>query len=152
MEYRLLRSEETYLTLPGLAALGVYHNSVTTNAEVRYPTTPVEHCAAAMGAGITDGSCKAIGVFENGELIAFCQASVNAEKRRGELTYLFVNEEYRGQGIGTKLMDWAMEVFEASPAEMVDIRVVEGNPVADLYERYDFHPRISVMTWFKKRK
>lgn len=151
METRLLQSNETHLTIPGLAALGVYHNGVTTNTEVTYPTTPPEHCAAAMAEGIVNGTGKTMGVFDNGELIAFCQISINAEKRRGELSYLFVNDEYRGRGIGRELIDWAMAEFEKSPADMVDIRVVEGNPTETLYERYDFHRRISVMTWFKKK-
>ena len=151
MEMRLLRADETHLTIPCVAALAVYHNGVSTNHEVTYPTTSPEHCAEVMAEGIRTNSGKTMGVFDDDKLIAFCQITIWAEKRRGELSYLFVNDEYRGLGLGKKLIDWAMEEFEQSPADMVDIRVVEGNPTETLYERYDFHRRISVMTWFKKK-
>ena len=53
MEMRLLRADETHLTIPCVAALAVYHNGVSTNHEVKYPTTAPEHCAdgvlACMG-------------------------------------------------------------------------------------------------------
>lgn len=53
---------------------------------------------------------------------------------------LFVLEEYRGQGIGKKLLDEAINICKKYGVKYVDINVMEKNIIAkDMYKKFDFN-------------
>lgn len=53
---------------------------------------------------------------------------------------LAVSEVARGQGIGTRLLDWGEEQARARGATKLTLGVVKGNPAQRLYERRGFVP------------
>eukprot|EP00932_Pfiesteria_piscicida_P018246 SRR837773.5104.p1 GENE.SRR837773.5104~~SRR837773.5104.p1 ORF type:complete len:130 (+),score=33.79 SRR837773.5104:57-392(+) len=51
---------------------------------------------------------------------------------------LAVSPETRGQGVGTKLLQWAEKVAIERGATVLTLAVVAGNPAKGLYERFGF--------------
>ena len=82
----------------------------------------------------------------DGELLAFCKLSFGCgfpDHARGqrvmELKQLYAAAAATGQGIGGKLMDWAMDTLTARGADEVQLSVYAGNHDAHrFYARYGF--------------
>ena len=51
---------------------------------------------------------------------------------------LFVEDEYRGQGVGTQLLDLAEEFARQQGARMLHLEVNHGNRAVELYRRRGF--------------
>lgn len=51
---------------------------------------------------------------------------------------LAVSAEARGQGVGTKLLEWCEAVARERGARVLSLGVVAGNPARRLYERFGF--------------
>lgn len=74
--------------------------------------------------------------------IAFC-ISVIDSRGAGELASLFVDEAYRNQGIGRRLVASAMQWFSDFKADPVVVDVMHGNDAAlQLYEEFGFVQRV----------
>ncbi len=70
----------------------------------------------------------------------YCISTIDAENR-GEIDSLFVEEEYRGEGIGDAFVRSALSWFGGHRVKVRSIVVGEGNEgVIGFYERYGFHP------------
>ena len=52
--------------------------------------------------------------------------------------YLVVKEEYRGRGVGTKLLQWSKETALEHGASFLTLDMVRGNPAHTLYKRFGF--------------
>jgi ribosomal protein S18 acetylase RimI-like enzyme len=82
----------------------------------------------------------------DGRLVGFCKIGLTCgfpEHARGnkvmELKQLYTASDATGMGIGGKLMNWAMDQFEARSADEVQISVYAGNDGGHrFYERYGF--------------
>jgi ribosomal protein S18 acetylase RimI-like enzyme len=89
-----------------------------------------------------NGRFKLYRVFREpgGEPMAFCVASITSEGE-AEIDSLFVDEAFRGQGIGTELMRRVLDWFEfQGPASRI-VTVAHGNDDAlRFYARFGFHP------------
>ena len=58
---------------------------------------------------------------------------------RFEIVYIEVKEEFRNQKIGSKLMDYLMEIGRSKNIENITLEVnVNNNFAIKLYEKYDF--------------
>lgn len=79
--------------------------------------------------------------FESDQVpIGYCVASLS-HKLDGEVDSLFVEEPYRGHGIGSELMRRAMAWLAANKAVSTVISVVDGNDDAiSFYTRFGFLP------------
>ena len=141
MEERLLQPEELHLLKDGLKKLSAYHNTVKTHPDFEFRPIYVDVALKRLGEAIPEGDAKVKVLEEDGTVIGFMVIDLDAENRKGILNWVFVEEPYRGQGYGGKLMDWAMEEFSAIHAEQVDLNVICGNPAIGLYEKYGFLPR-----------
>ncbi|MEQ1641299.1 MAG: GNAT family N-acetyltransferase [Novosphingobium sp.] len=81
-----------------------------------------------------------------GELLGYCKIGLSCgfpEDARGnrvmELKQLYTSSAATGQGIGTLLMDWAMEQFRSHGADEVQLSVFAYNDGAHrFYQRYGF--------------
>ena len=51
---------------------------------------------------------------------------------------LFVQPEFRGEGVGTKAMDFAVETARELGAKVLHLEVNRGSPAIDLYNRLGF--------------
>lgn len=75
-------------------------------------------------------------IEDRGQIVGFCKVDLCGEK--GKLDYLVVLKEYRGNGYGKALMDWAMESFAEYGVHQMEVKVVAGNKAIHLYEKYGF--------------
>ena len=78
---------------------------------------------------------------------AYCVATID-RKCNGEVDSLFVDEAYRGHGIGSALLGRAMQWFAERGTKSVIVEVIAGNDEAvRFYERRGFAPRtVRLMT------
>ncbi|MCS5636554.1 MAG: GNAT family N-acetyltransferase [Myxococcota bacterium] len=84
----------------------------------------------------------AILVYEaEGNLLGLCIVRIDhsppimEETRRAEITDLGVREDARRQGIGTRLLDHALEWVRASGVGRVEAQVASANPTAQAFWR-----------------
>ena len=146
MEERLLRPEEMHLLKDGMVKLSAYHNMVKTHPDFEYRPIYVDMAIARLAEAVPNGTAKVKVLEDGGRVVGFMVIDLDKESRKGVLNWVFVEEAYRGQGHGGRLMDWAMAEFDAIHAEQIDLNVVCGNPAVGLYEKYGFAPRTIQMT------
>lgn len=151
MKERLLQPEEMHLLRDGMIKLSAYHNTVKTHPDFEYRPIYVDAATERLAAAVSNGRAKVMALEDGGSIVGFMVIDLDPEDRKGILNWVFVEEAYRGQGYGGRLMDWAMAEFEAIQATQIDLNVVCGNPAAGLYEKYGFAPRMIQMTRCYKR-
>ena len=82
--------------------------------------------------------------------VGYVIGSVNAEKT-GEIESIYVDVEYRGIGIGDKLIKEALAWMDQNGAISKQVEVSVGNEVAwKFYGRYGFLPRKTLLKQVKK--
>lgn len=144
MEQKVLKIEEIALLENCLIELAIYHNIVSKNFNGIYPLKSYQETLNAIKKQIKESSSIVNGLLLEGEVIGFCKISF--ETRNGKLDYLYVNKKYRSQGYGRLLMDWAMSEFQKNNIDMIDLKIVIGNPAEKMYEKYGFQPQQTVMS------
>ena len=73
--------------------------------------------------------------------VGYCISTISADGR-GEVDSLFVEECFRGRGIGSELVRHAIAWLESVGASSKVVTVAHGNEGAlMLYKRFGFHPR-----------
>ncbi len=67
---------------------------------------------------------------------------------------LFVGREFRGKGIGSKALDFALQAARECGAKVMHLEVNRGNPAIDLYKRHGFeeHDRYLLSKWIVDRE
>ena len=81
---------------------------------------------------------------DRGESVGYCIATVDGLS--GEIDSLFVKAEHRGQGMGEKLVTFALKWLEDQNCEIITVSIAEGNEnVLDFYRRFGFAERLVVM-------
>jgi ribosomal protein S18 acetylase RimI-like enzyme len=56
----------------------------------------------------------------------------------GEISDLYVSEDYRGQGIGSALARVAIDQLKERDLEHIEVRVMASNPAAEFWRRLGF--------------
>ena len=66
---------------------------------------------------------------------------------------LFIRPEFRGRGIGSKTLDFAVEAARDCGAKVLHLEVNRGNPAIDLYRRHGFedHNRYLLSKWLTRK-
>ena len=82
--------------------------------------------------------------IETNNIIGFCIAYI--KKSEGKLEVIFVDEEYRKNGLGVKLMSSAMEWFGENNINDIELTVVYGNEAVSFYQKLGFYPRSIIMS------
>ena len=73
--------------------------------------------------------------------IAYCISTVSTDGC-GEVDSIFVEEEFRGRGIGSELLQRALAWLDSCGASSKVVTVAHGNEGAlAFYKRFGFHPR-----------
>jgi ribosomal protein S18 acetylase RimI-like enzyme len=81
---------------------------------------------------------------DKGEKVGYCIATVDGVA--GEVDSLFVQESYRGKGLGRELISHALQWLEQENCETIRVAIAEGNEnVLDFYRRFGFAERFIVM-------
>ncbi len=116
--------------------LSEYHNTTSVNFKGCYPLKPYEKTLELFEAALLKNESYIAVIEMKDRIIGFCKVDINGEI--GKLDYLVVKEEFRGKGFGKELMDWAMQMFDQYNVRHIEVKVVDGNKVIHLYEKYGF--------------
>ncbi|PFW93506.1 GNAT family N-acetyltransferase [Bacillus pseudomycoides] len=81
---------------------------------------------------------------ETDNILGFCIAY--SKKVSGKIEVLFVDENYRRNGLGLKLMNSAVEWFKEKQIYEIELTVVYGNEAVSFYQKLGFYPRSIIMT------
>jgi ribosomal protein S18 acetylase RimI-like enzyme len=82
---------------------------------------------------------------DNDRYIGYCISSID-QKHIGEIESIFVEEEFRNQGIGHHLMQKALAWMEKEQVKSKRVGVVYGNERAfRFYARYEFFPSVTIL-------
>jgi ribosomal protein S18 acetylase RimI-like enzyme len=83
--------------------------------------------------------------IETGMPVGYCVSTIDAQQT-GEVDSIFVQPQFRGQGIGDRLMRRALRWMDAQGVQAKVIVVAWGNEgVVTFYRRYGFFPRNLVL-------
>jgi ribosomal protein S18 acetylase RimI-like enzyme len=94
-----------------------------------------------------NGDIKVITVKDlvESKLIGYLICSID-RNNNGEIDSLYVESEYRGYGIGDKLMESSLNWFEKNNIKKIRIGVAVGNEeVLTFYGRYGFYPSVTIL-------
>ena len=139
-QLRTIKTPEVARLEPLYRELARYHNEVSAHFGGSYPSVPIEDQLRECAEDLAAGKAEVAVIEKCGELIALCKVDVVGN--RGYLDELVVMPGHRGQGLGSRLMDWADGVFRARDVRQVELRVIVGNGGARrLYERMASCPR-----------
>jgi GNAT superfamily N-acetyltransferase len=82
---------------------------------------------------------------DTGQYIGYCISTINKEMI-GEIDSLYVEKEYRKQGIGSQLMERTLEWLDKNRVKSKIVAIGDGNEnVVDFYNHYGFHIRKIVL-------
>ncbi len=85
-----------------------------------------------------------IAAYENGVPVGYCIST--AEGCAGELDSLFVEEQWRGKGIGETLVRRSLEWMRGKNCARIMVAVAHGHEsVLPFYERFGFYPRFTYL-------
>lgn len=104
------------------------------------------HSEAKAAREIADPQLRVMLAEQDGRLLGFCKLVMTCgwpEHARGarviELKQLYTDPEATGQGIGARLMDWALAEAARYGADEIQLSVYSDNPGAQkFYSRYGF--------------
>jgi len=83
--------------------------------------------------------------MDTGELVGYCISTVYGD-RQGEIESIYIEPDYRGSGIGDKLMKRALRWMDEYPVDRKVLAVGAGNEeVFAFYSRYNFYPRTTIL-------
>lgn len=133
---RTLKQNEVWKLKRCIRELAEHHNTVSVNFKGSFPRRPYEVTIESFETSLKNGTSKIAVVEENEQIAGFCK--VDFQGTTGKLDYLVVLKEYRGNGYGQQLMDWAMQEFETNGIKQIEVKVVDGNEAIHLYEKYGF--------------
>lgn len=139
--------EEIEILRKPLDKLHEYHNIKSKHFSGSYPRVTFEDRIETYRENIKSGEYR-IELLTNSEtnnIIGFCIAY--SKKVSGKIEVLFVDEKYRRNELGTKLMNSAMGWFKEKHINEVELTVVYGNDEAvSFYEKFGFYSRSIIMT------
>lgn len=139
LSLRRLTADAIPELLEPLQALSRHHNRVGAFGSV-YPLLPFEIALKKTADQVRGNTAIVEAVYRGDALIAFCKCSFAVGL--GEIDYLYVDESWRGHGLGAMLMRRMLRYLTESQVELIDLRVVVGNDAARrFYEKFGFRLR-----------
>jgi ribosomal protein S18 acetylase RimI-like enzyme len=138
--------EQIEVLREALDKLHEYHNSKSKYFSGSYPRLTFEDRIEEYRKNSKSGEYRIelLTDSETNNIIGFCIAY--SKKISGKLEVLFIDEKYRRNGLGVKLMDSAMEWFGKNHINDIELTVVYGNEAVSFYQKLGFYPRSIIMT------
>lgn len=136
MIIREIKANEVNKLLDCITQLSEYHNKISVNFKGSYPSRPYSKTLSVFSESLETGQSHIAVVENDGQIVGFCKIDITGGN--GKLDYLVVLQEYRQQGLGKKLMDWAMDTFRKNSIAHIEVKVIDGNNAIHLYEKYGF--------------
>ncbi|MFJ8352076.1 GNAT family N-acetyltransferase [Bacillus paramycoides] len=148
-----MRISNKYITLDeieiirdSLDKLHEYHNSKSKYFSGDYPRITFEERIEEYKRNSKYGEYRIELLIdsETDNILGFCIAY--SKKISGKIEVLFVDEKYRRNGFGLKLMNSAVEWFKEQQIDDIELTVVYGNEAVSFYQKQGFYPRSIIMT------
>ena len=141
---QITREEIEILRKP-LVKLHEYHNCKSKHFYGRYPRITFEERIEEYrkNAKLGEYRIELLTGVETNNIIGFCIAY--SKKVSGKIEVLFIDEKYRRNGLGVKLMSSALEWFGENHINEIELTVVYGNEAVSFYEKLGFYPRSIIM-------
>ncbi|MED1409071.1 MULTISPECIES: GNAT family N-acetyltransferase [Bacillus] len=148
-----MRISNKYITLDeieiirdSLDKLHEYHNSKSNYFSGDYPRMTFEERIEDYKKNSKHGEYRIELLIESetDNILGFCIAY--SKKISGKIEVLFVDEKYRRNGLGLKLMNSAVEWFKEQQIDEIELTVVYGNEAVSFYQKLGFYPRSIIMT------
>ncbi|MFJ8454981.1 GNAT family N-acetyltransferase [Bacillus paramycoides] len=148
-----MRISNKYITLDeieiirdSLDKLHEYHNSKSKYFSGDYPRITFEERIEEYKRNSKYGEYRIELLIdsETDNILGFCIAY--SKKISGKIEVLFVDEKYRRNGLGLKLMNSAVEWFKEQQIDDIELTVVYGNEAVSFYQKLGFYPRSIIMT------
>ncbi|MFE6139966.1 GNAT family N-acetyltransferase [Bacillus sp. NPDC057893] len=138
--------EEIEIIRSPLDKLYEYHNSKSKFFSGDYPRITFEERIKEYEKNLKYGEYRIelLIEWETDNILGFCIAY--GKKVSGKIEVLFVDEKYRRNGLGLRLMNSAMEWFKEKQIYEVELTVVYGNEAVSFYQKLGFYPRSIIMT------
>ena len=148
IEYEEGGVEKLEIIKPLWEKLNLYHLKKATNFKEHYEQLSYEVRIKSIVEKSLTGNVAVLLAKDmaTGAYIGYC---ICTEERdgTGEIESLFVDESYRGMGIGERLMEKALAWLASMGTKSYKIVVAEGNEGAfRFYEKFGFYHRSSVLT------
>lgn len=124
--------------------LSDYHNNVSKHFSGLYPMNKPAETIKVFEDDIESGKSMIYVYRDDGLTKGFVKLDI--EKTFGTVSYLFVEDKYRGEGVGDALSDAALETFKEYGVKQIDVKVVYGSPTVDYYEKRGFKKQQYIMT------
>lgn len=84
-------------------------------------------------------------IAPRGLYVGYCVGAINP-KGHAEIESLFVEDEFRGKGIGSRLVELVIVWFDREKAKSVMVNVAVGNEDAfEFYRQWRFYPRVTAL-------
>lgn len=147
-----MRISNKYITLDEieiirepLNKLHEYHNNKSKNFSGDYPRMTFEERIENYKQNSKYGEYRIelLVEAETANILGFCIAY--SKSVSGKIEVLFVDEKYRRNGFGLKLINSAVEWFKAKKIDEIELTVVYGNEAVLFYEKLGFYPRSIIM-------
>lgn len=143
INYIELNKEQINLIKPLWDNLRDYHSELSTHFPERYDAVKFEDRREEMLKKSENGVLK-IDLVEDkntASYVGYCISSISKENV-GEVDSIYLDNRYRSSGIGSKLMERALNWMDEKGVETKKIVVAVGNEdLLSFYERYNFFPR-----------
>ncbi len=122
------------------------HLSLSPYFKDYYRTLTFEDRKRSIQQRVSGGEIRVDLALDNsGQPIGYCVTSID-RKLTGEIDSMFVDPQCRGQGIGTVLMENALDWLKVKGAKKTIVSVAVGNEQAYMfYEQFGFFPRRTLL-------
>jgi ribosomal protein S18 acetylase RimI-like enzyme len=114
------------------------------------------HSDAKIASELADPGMRIAVIEEAGKLVAFCKLVLESTLPAGhsdaarplELKQLYTDPDRIGGGLGSRLMDWALDEAARHDADEIQLSVYSENPEAQrFYHRYGFAKIADIEFW-----
>ena len=122
------------------------HLSLSPYFKNYYRTLTFEDRKRSIQQGAFGGEIRVdLALDDSGQPIAYCISTID-RWLTGEIDSIFVAPQYRGQGIGTLLMEKALDWLKVKGAKKNIVSIAVGNEQAYVfYEQFGFFPRRTLL-------
>jgi diamine N-acetyltransferase len=145
--YRELSADRLDEIQPLWEKLNAHHAAIAGpfRDDIRLRTFAARKAELLAKAGVGMLRVEIASVGAGGPGVAYSIGTIS-EDRVGEIDSLFVDDGYRGRGVGTELTRRAIAWLDEMKVAAKVVSVLSGNDEAlAFYQRFDFHPRTTVL-------